>query len=217
MSNSNSGLKIGGLILCGGKSERMNYSKALLPWGDELMLQRVVRIVSSVVSPVAVVAAQDQELPELPEAVHVIHDRATSLGPLCAIGHGLETLKEQCDAVFVSGCDTPLITPDFIQLLLSQLKDSPLVMVREGDRLHPLAGVYRTSLLEPIHSLLNQQRHRLLDLTTCVESGFLDIDELRKVDPDLLGLRNVNSREQYLKLLTECGMREQTDVPFDAA
>ena len=53
-----------GIILCGGKSERMGTAKAMLPFGDELLIQRVVRIVGSVVSLVVVVASPGQSLPE---------------------------------------------------------------------------------------------------------------------------------------------------------
>ena len=49
--------RFGGIVLCGGKSERMGRPKLLLPFGDETMLARVVRIVGQVVSPVVVVAA----------------------------------------------------------------------------------------------------------------------------------------------------------------
>ncbi|MCA9165188.1 MAG: NTP transferase domain-containing protein, partial [Planctomycetales bacterium] len=55
-----------GVVLCGGKSRRMGESKATLPFGDELMVQRVVRLLSEVVSPIVVVAAEGQTLPELP-------------------------------------------------------------------------------------------------------------------------------------------------------
>ncbi|VAX42749.1 hypothetical protein MNBD_PLANCTO02-2155, partial [hydrothermal vent metagenome] len=62
--------KFGGIVLCGGKSKRMGQPKLLLPFGNELMLQRVVRILSTVVSPIVVVASQEQKLPQLPD--HVI-------------------------------------------------------------------------------------------------------------------------------------------------
>ena len=61
-------------MLCGGKSTRMGTSKALLPFGPETMLQRVVRLLGDIVSPIVVVAAVDQELPELPRGVIVTRD-----------------------------------------------------------------------------------------------------------------------------------------------
>ena len=54
-------LSIGGIVLCGGESRRMGRPKAWLPFGDELMLQRVVRILGEVVNPIVVVAAPGQD------------------------------------------------------------------------------------------------------------------------------------------------------------
>ncbi|WP_339733106.1 molybdenum cofactor guanylyltransferase [uncultured Gimesia sp.] len=215
MSNSNEEMKIGGIILCGGESSRMNYPKALLPVGNELMLQRVVRIVSSVVSPLIVIASREQELPALSKSVTIVYDRETAAGPLSAIGHGLEVLKDQCDAAYVTGCDTPLIQAEFMQMIISRLGKNQLAMVREGKWVHPLAAVYRTSLVELIQQLLSENKRRPLDLAETVETCFLDVEELREVDPELQGLQNINTREQYLNLLREMELDTSTDLPFE--
>ena len=60
---------VGGIVLCGGRSTRMGTSKAMLPFGPETMLQRVVRLLGTVVSPIIVVAAPEQSLPKLPDEV----------------------------------------------------------------------------------------------------------------------------------------------------
>lgn len=57
-------MNAGGIILCGGKSTRMGSPKALLAFGPETMLQRVVRLLVTVISPIVVVAAPQQSLPE---------------------------------------------------------------------------------------------------------------------------------------------------------
>ena len=59
----------GGIVLCGGRSERMGRPKVMLPFGPETMLQRVVRLVGAVGGPVVAVAAAGQELPELDAAI----------------------------------------------------------------------------------------------------------------------------------------------------
>ncbi len=193
----------------------MNYPKALLPVGNELMLQRVVRIVSSVVSPLIVIASREQELPALSKSVTIVYDRETAAGPLSAIGHGLEVLKDQCDAAYVTGCDTPLIQAEFMQMIISRLGKNQLAMVREGKWVHPLAAVYRTSLVELIQQLLSENKRRPLDLAETVETCFLDVEELREVDPELQGLQNINTREQYLNLLREMELDTSTDLPFE--
>ena len=53
---------IAGVVLCGGKSQRMGRSKADLVFGSETLLERVVRILQEVVDHVVVVTAPNQTL-----------------------------------------------------------------------------------------------------------------------------------------------------------
>lgn len=214
MSNTNGQIKVGGMILCGGESLRMNYPKALLPLGPELMLQRVIRIVSEVVSPVIVVASPGQTLPEIPDSVRIVYDAKPGAGPLPAIAQGLRELELDCQAAFVSACDTPLIQREMIRAILSRLPEHDLAIVREGKRYHPMAAVYRTSLRELIEEMLAENVQRPIDLVERANSAFLEAEELKNVDPELLGLRNINTREQYFELLRETGLEATTTVPF---
>ncbi len=104
----------GGIILCGGKSSRMGWSKATLPFGPELMLQRVARLLSEVVSPLVVVAAPQQELPPLPREIQVVRDRREGRGPLEGLCAGLEALQDRADAAYATSCDVPLLVPQFV-------------------------------------------------------------------------------------------------------
>jgi molybdopterin-guanine dinucleotide biosynthesis protein A len=90
-------INTGGIVLAGGKSTRMGTSKALLPFGPETMLQRVVRILAGVVSPVVVVAAPNQELPDLPHDVIVTRDEREGRGPLEGLRAGLKALPSAID------------------------------------------------------------------------------------------------------------------------
>src|SRR5437588_9723347 len=114
-------MKVGGLVLCGGRSSRMGRPKAWLPVGDEFMLQRVVRLVGEAVAPVVVVAAPGQEVPPLPEDVAVVRDRVEGRGPLMGLAAGLAALAQSADAAFVTGCDAPLLRPAFVRHLIDQL------------------------------------------------------------------------------------------------
>ena len=63
----------------------MGQPKALLPFGTETMLSRVVRILREVVSPIVVVAAQGQMLPQLPPDILLARDEQEALGPLAGL------------------------------------------------------------------------------------------------------------------------------------
>ncbi|MBX3444965.1 MAG: molybdenum cofactor guanylyltransferase [Planctomyces sp.] len=201
-----SGLACGGVVLCGGRSRRMGQPKLALPIGDEALLQRVVRIIGGEASPVVVVAAQDQELPALPGDVDVLRDEQPDLGPLGGIAQGLERLAGRgVEAAWISACDTPLLQPAFLRRVLSSLGDFELAVAREAGFVHPLAGVYRTSLAPRARALLSAGRMRPLFLIEESRSRLLDVEELRSVDPELLSLRNANTPEEYAALARLAG------------
>src|SRR5205809_2559240 len=89
---------IGGIILAGGKSSRMGLAKATLPFGPELMLQRVVRLLGSVVQPIVVVAAPGQELPPLPHGLLIARDEREARGPLEGLFAGLSAIAPHAEA-----------------------------------------------------------------------------------------------------------------------
>src|SRR5207244_3557337 len=74
--------RVGGIVLCGGQSKRMGRPKAWLPFGDEVMLPRVVRLLGEIVKPVVVVAAPGQDVPPLPADMSVVRDEEKGRGPL---------------------------------------------------------------------------------------------------------------------------------------
>src|SRR5262245_54832974 len=104
---------LGGVVLCGGQSQRMGRPKAWLPFGDETLLARVVRRVREVASPVVVVAAPDQDVPALARDVAIVRDPIAGLGPLQGIAAGLDALGDRVRAAFVSSTDVPFLEPAF--------------------------------------------------------------------------------------------------------
>ncbi len=198
---------IGGVVLCGGKSSRMGRPKLSLPFGSELMLSRVVRIMSAVVSPIVVVAATGQDLPKLPSNVRIVRDEQEYLGPLAGIELGLRALQESgVEAAYVSSCDVPLLQTAFIAEMIRRLGTHELAVPREGEFHHPLAGVYRVSLVERVRGLVAEQRLRPLFLIQQSDSVEVPVNELRGVDPELQSLRNVNRPEEYAAVLQLAGL-----------
>lgn len=192
---------IGGVVLCGGRSSRMQSPKALLPFGERTSLQLVVDAVRAVVSPLVVVAAPDQSLPELPPDVEILRDPREGLGPLAGIALGLSHLEQVTEVAYVTGCDVPLLRPDFIRYLASRLGDHDIVMAREERYLHPLAAVYRTRLGKRAWELIESDRMRPVFLREDVSTVDVTTDELRQVDPQLESLQNMNTPADYEKLL----------------
>ncbi len=189
--------RIGGIVLCGGQSRRMGTPKEWLPFGDEVLLQRVVRIVCSVVSPVVVVAEPARAVPWLPESVRIVRDPHEYRGPLQGLVNGLTALRGEVEAVYLSACDVPLLRAGFIQRVLESLEGVDMVVPEVAGFRQPLAAVYRVNVLPTAARLLQQQRFRLLELLEWHPVRILQGSEFAAVDPSLESLRNLNTPEEY--------------------
>jgi len=184
----------------------MGRPKFSLPFGEEMLLQRVCRILSEVVSPIVVVAAAEQELPALPDGVLIFRDEYDSLGPLAGIATGLDAVHDKADAAFVTSCDAPLLRPEFVRRLIELLGDHDVAAPTDGQYDHVLAAVYRTKLADHARRLLAEERRRPLFLLDESNSLRVHVDELRSVDPNLDSLRNMNTPEDYEEVLELAGL-----------
>ncbi len=202
----------GGIILCGGRSSRMGMPKLALPFGPERMLERIVRLLGEVCRPIVVVAAPDQELPELPGDVLVARDRRAGRGPLEGLSAGLNALPDDVTAAYATSCDVPLLVPAFVERMFDLLgSDSAAVPVSGGFQ-HPLAAVYRRTLLDVIDALLAADRLRPAYLFDAVATRRVSESELVDVDPGLDTLKNLNCPGDYLAALAQAGFAAPSDV-----
>ncbi len=190
----------------------MGLDKASLPFGNETMLARVARLLAQVVDPLVVVAAADQKLPEVTVPVTVVFDRAKDQGPLAGLAAGIEALSDQVDAVYATSCDVPLLAVDFVRLVIASLADHDVAVPKDGRYYHPLAAVYRVSVLPHIESLLSQARRRPIYLFDEVDTLEISTAKLVTADPELLSLRNLNCPKDYIDALGIAGLPLSSDL-----
>ena len=195
-----------GIILCGGKSERMGTAKAMLPFGDELLVQRVVRIVSSAVSPLVVVASPGQSLPKFPSETLLAYDRHVDQGPLEGFAVGLSALPQSTEAVFLTGCDTPFLTPLFIDRMLMLLDGYVAAVPKQSGRYHPLSAAFSRTVLPQIQTLLGEGHRRMGFLLESIDAREVSPDEWRDVDSESESLRNLNNPDDYHRALRDADL-----------
>jgi molybdopterin-guanine dinucleotide biosynthesis protein A len=192
----------------------MGRPKAWLPFGNELMLQRVVRVLREVVDPVVVVAAPGQDVPPLPDEVQVVRDEIEGKGPLGGLAAGLAALEGKADAAYLSSCDVPLLKAEFVGRVIEMLSEVPwdgrpgayeVTVPHVGDYFHPLAAAYRISVLPHVHELLAADRLRPVFLFDAVPTRVIELHELADIDPDFRSLRNLNTPDEYEAALRELG------------
>jgi molybdopterin-guanine dinucleotide biosynthesis protein A len=196
-------MQVGGIVLCGGRSSRMGRPKAWLPFGDETMLGRVVRVLGEVAAPIAVVAAPEQEVPPLPAGVEIVRDDVEGRGPLQGLAGGLRALQDRCEAAYLSSCDVPFLKPAFVRRLIELLGENSVCVPRVGEYHHPLAAVYRMDVLDAVARLLAADRLRPVFLFEAVPTRVVEAAELADVDPTFQTLRNLNTSADYEAALRE--------------
>jgi len=171
----------------------MGQPKAWLPFGEELLLQRITRIVLAVCSPVVVVAAKGQALPPLPCDVMTVHDERPNSGPLAGLERGMKAME--CDRYFLASCDVPLLTKDVIETICTGLMVPFDIAFPIADgRRHPLVGAYRRRLLPSITAALDGGERRMM--------SFLDQQMSKNIFSSFgNSLRNVNTPAEYAEVL----------------
>lgn len=195
---------VGAIVLCGGHSRRMGEPKAWLPFGNEFLLQRVVRRLSTVAETVVVVRAPGQTLPELPPKTLVTEDTIKNRGPLQGIASGLAALRGTTEVAFVSSTDAPFVDPQVVKRFCELRGNSnDLVVPYAADRHHPLAALYSLNVLPEIERMLAENQLRLMDLLHRVRKLVVGTEELTKLDPRLRFLSNVNTPEDYRAALAD--------------
>jgi molybdopterin-guanine dinucleotide biosynthesis protein A len=75
----------------------------------------------------------------------------------------------------------------------------------DGEYHHPLAAVYRSSVLPHVKRLLDAERMRPRFLFDEVNTREVPVGELRDVDPQLSTLANLNYEEDYCAALSAAG------------
>jgi molybdenum cofactor cytidylyltransferase len=135
---------IAGIVLAGGRSERMGRPKGTLRVGDETFLERAVRVLrEGGCEDIVVVLGVD--VPELVGLTSGSGARAARSGggleQIDSLRAGLRALPATVEAAVVMPVDHPLVEPGTVTTVIEKFRDrrAPLVRVCHGGRYgHPV-------------------------------------------------------------------------------
>lgn len=176
------------VILCGGLSSRMRTPK------HELFLDRIVPELNGF-SKIALSVRDNMNITgyEFPLWPDIVKD----CGPL----GGIYTALKMSDThfVFITPCDVPDITFDFIDMLFDELNDSAsCVLPVVNAHVQPLTGIYSVSCVTVIEEALKGK-----DLSVKKFLRNINVHYVKISEEEHKNLRNVNTPEEYKLWLTE--------------
>ncbi|WP_052889988.1 molybdenum cofactor guanylyltransferase [Thermogemmatispora carboxidivorans] len=198
------------LILAGGRSQRMGYDKALLPFPaaeakDQTFLGRLAHLALAL-TPEVLVVVRDQctaarYADYLPPAVRLVVDLVPDQGPLMGLYSGLLAL--QAPQAVALAVDLPLLRSQLLAWLLAlPAHDQRLYVPLIEQRPQVLLARYPRFLVSTIAALLARGQRNPRSLLTVAPVRWLSEEELRPLDPDLCSFLNVNTLQDW-QLLEE--------------
>lgn len=183
-----------GLVLVGGKSERMGRDKALLSYdGETTQLEKTASILRSVCEKVCVSQRKEQAF-SAPDFAQVIHDNVSEArGPLCGI---LSAMRAYPDVDWlVVACDLPNLSQAVLRKLIGefQLGEPKLTAYKSSyDGLpEPLCAIY-PSRSDAVLLALSQELGKSCPrkLLIIKEAQLVEQDDPRSLD-------NINTAEEF--------------------
>lgn len=185
-----------GLVLAGGGSRRMGADKARLPVGDTPLAVHVARRLEPICRTVLLASGDGRRLSDLgyPEVADIEADR----GPLAGIVAGLAVAPSA--VVAVVAVDMPYASADVLSLLAEQWRGEDAVIPSDGERLHPLHGIYAAAAAETLHGCLRAGIYTLREALGRLEVTVAGPTEWRHLDPVGRFLTNVNEPEELTHL-----------------
>jgi len=97
-----------------------------------------------------------------------------------------------------------------VRHMIDLLTDHDIAVMDINGFPHPLSAVYRRNTLPHVEALLARDRLRPVFLFDAVRTRRVHASEMTSVDPELLTLRNLNTREDYLEALASAGLADET-------
>jgi molybdopterin-guanine dinucleotide biosynthesis protein A len=180
----------------------MGRPKPELPFGNESMLERILRLVAPHVDDIIIAAGPGQHLPA---GWNVVRDAAEGMGPVPALLAAMPRAAHE--VAFVIACDTPLLQPALIGALVERCAGwDACVPVVDGLEMTTCA-VYRPAAVLAAAAAAGPAPPRSLrKLLTPLRVRRVHEDELRPLDPGLLTFTSCNTPDEYQHALVLAGL-----------
>jgi molybdenum cofactor guanylyltransferase len=186
-----------GVILAGGRSRRMGVDKGLIPLGNRPIAAHVAeRLKATVDEVIFVVGTGSQSDAYRGLGGRVVTDAYPSGTPIIGAYTGLAEARGAY--AFLTAADQPLLDPRVVELLFAEAEGHDAATpIWPNGWVEPLHSVYGTyPAVEAARRLIEAKEKRLrLLLDTLMDVMRVPIDEIRRLDPELRTLMDVDTVE----------------------
>lgn len=195
-------VKRSAVILVGGEARRANgREKYFFVYEGQTFIERLIRTMREVVDEIILVAKDPEQCKRFHhlDGVRCITDIRPGIGPIGGLHAG--TLAARGEFLFVSACDMPCIDAGVVRYLFDAIGDGDSAIPSwNHDMIEPLHAVYRRSVL--LDYLVDHESYSLRPMIRSINTRYVPVEELRKLDPTLRTFTNINKLEDLEQI---CG------------
>ena len=192
-----------GIILAGGRSQRMGTNKALLPLPGqptETFLARLTSTLAPLCAEVLIVTRDTAQFADVAlPAARMVFDEKPGGGPLMGLYSGLNAV--QSSTALVIAVDMPFAQPALLAFLLSQYQENTLLVPVVESVPQVLLALYPRSILPLIESLLQQGKRAPRALLEVAPVRYIEEAQLREVDPQLRSFVGINTPDDLREIM----------------
>lgn len=198
---------ISGVVVAGGRSQRMGHDKRRLRlWGDDgsTLLEHTVALVRDVCDDVVVVLNDPDAWPHLP--ARIVGDVYGDGGALGGIYSGLYAMQHA--HAFVVAADMPLLNTSLVQWMIRQPRDYDVLIPQVADNsrarnrlgVESLHAIYSRACLAPMQRQLDDGNPQVIGFFDHVRVRVIDPATLRQFDPNGTAFANVNTPDDVQRV-----------------
>lgn len=177
------------VILCGGKSSRMQRDKCFLRFKHKSLVRYQYDKMSGLFKRVFISCKEDKFKGEFSQ---MIFDEklfgADFHSPMLALYSILKSFENSF--VFIIAVDMPFVSKDSIQALIKRTFKARIILAKTKNKEHFLCGLYHSSLASLCLDLLNKNIHKIRTLSQNAPTEFVEFAHTKE-------WANLNSPQDY--------------------
>ena len=176
------------IILCGGKSSRMQRDKCFLDFGGKSLVRYEFDKMSAFFKRVFISCKDDKFGGEFGSLIFDERKFGEIHSPMLAMYSILKHFDDEF--VFVVPVDMPFVSFESIQRLMSERENALIIAAQSADKQHLLCGLYHSSLAPLCAEFLRKDIHKMKALSQSVPHKFIEFADDKE-------WANLNSPQDY--------------------
>lgn len=188
-------------ILAGGKSRRFGKNKLLLEYKGKSFLQLTINKLSEISKEIIIAGRNFEEIQACMYKYKCFKDDYNLKASIVGIHTALKYSNN--DMVLVVAADLPLLKSEVLKLLVSKYIScncEAVIPIVRGF-IEPLVALYSRKTLNIIEENIENNKLKISDFIKKIDIYKLSEKEIKVVDPELVSFFNINTKEDYSKLL----------------